>query len=319
MIKTEPLWRRAPPAIFPICLGLLGLGLGWRNGAGVLPIIPEIGDVLLGIGAAFYLYFLAFYLLKLMARPLVLVEDMANPAARAGVAAMAMSMMLLADALRPLGGAAPYIWWLGVVMQIGASAIGVYAIWSDPPERREFTTFQYLTFVGPVVGPFAGIPLGYVWESIALTLGALVAYFVITGGLIVRLTRNRLPVGMRPSLAIFLAPNCLFAISFGLLGWDWAFHVFFWLAGGVALALVLGFPWLVKGGWSPVWAAFTFPAAAFIGVQVMGISKGIGLAAEIGFYASVTIGTPLILYVAYRSVLIWATGELAERTGAARA
>ena len=319
MVKQDPLWRSTPPAIFPVCLGLLGLGLGWRSAADVLPVAVDIGDVLLGLGSAYYLVFLTFYLCKLAARPGVLLEDMTNPAARAGVAALAMSMMLLAAALLPLGVSVPPVWWTGVILQVGASAMGCFAIWKDPPGMRQFSTFQYLTFVGPVVGPAAGIPLGYVTESLVLTLAALVAYVVITVGYCGRLLRRLPSLRMRPALAIFLAPICLFATSFGLLGFDWAFHLFYWLANAVALVLLVLTPWMIRGGYSPVWAAFTFPIAAFLQVQVLAVAKGDGVLAVAGTYATMAIGTPVILYVVYRSTMTWVTGELAASSGAARA
>lgn len=317
MLLDAPLWRRAPPAIFPVCLGLLGLGLGWRNASDVLPIAHEIGDILLGMASAYFVFFLAFYLRKLMARPSVLFDDMKSAPARAGIAAAAMSMMLLAAALLPFGISVPQVWWAGVILQIGASIVVCYAIWKDTPEHRHFTPYQYLTFVGPVVGPIAGIPLGYVWESIALTLAALVAHLIITTGYGRTLIRARPPLMLRPSLAIFLAPNCLFALSFGLLGIDWAFNLFYWIANIVALVLLLMSFWLVRGGWSPVWAAFTFPIAAFVNVQVMAVAKGAGFLAVFGVYAGLAIGTPLIGYVAYRFTLSFVTGELAKKSGAA--
>ncbi len=320
MNSHRPLWRRTPPAIFPVCLGVLGLGLGWRNASEMLPVAEEIGDLFLGGGMAYYLYFLLFYLRKLAARPAVLFEDMRTAPARAGIAAMGMSMMLLAAALLPFGVSVPQVWWTGVIMQIAASVIVLHALWVEPPEKRHFSTFQYLTFVGPVVGPFAGIPLGYVWESWALTLAALVPYAVITAGLAVKLLRGILPPPpLRPSLAIFLAPNCLFGTSFGMLGWEAGYHFFYWVASLTALVLVFAAPWMMKGGWSPVWASFTFPIGAFLNLQVLALHKGAGLPAELGAWAAMIIGTPLITAIVWRTNMAWVTGELAERTQAARA
>ena len=317
--KITSLWRTTPPAIFPICLGLMGLGLGWRNASDHLPVAEEFGGLLLGLAAAFFVFFLTSYLCKMAARPAVLFEDMTNPAARAGVAAAAMSMILLAAALLPFGISVPQVWWTGVILQIGASAVVCYAIRTDPPERRQFTPYQYLTFVGPVIGPVAGIPLGYVIESIVLILAALVAYCVITVGYAIRLTRLRPPLHLRPSLVIFLAPNCLFAIGFGLLEINWAFYIFFWVANVSALILLLLTPWLIKGGWSAVWSSFTFPTAAFLHVQVMAVAKGGGVWATAGVYAGLVVITPLILIISYRFVMLWVTGELVEQTGAAKA
>ncbi len=317
-IRTA-LWRRTPPAVFPVSLGLFGLGLGWRNAADVLPVAHEIGDLLLAFATAFFLYFFAFYLRKVIARPSVLIDEVQSPPARAGLSAAAMSMMLLAAALLPFGLHVPAVWWTGVILQIGASGIGCYAIWRDPGETRGFTTFQYLTFVGPVVGPIAGIPLGHLWESRVLTAAALVPYVIITLGFALGALRRGLPVMLRPTLAIYLAPNCLFATSFGLLNVDWAFHLFYWTSCAIALALVPLGPWMMRGGWSPLWSAFTFPATAFLLVQTLAVAKGLGAPAVFGTYGALAIATPLVLLITYRFIMTWVTGELADASGAAQA
>ncbi len=320
MRSHRPLWRRTPPAIFPVCLGVLGLGLGWRSASEVLPVAEEIGDLFLGAGMAYYLYFLLFYLRKLAARPAVLFEDMTTARARAGIAAAGMAMMLLAAALLPFGVSAPQVWWLGVAMQVAASAIVLHALWVEPPEERHFSTFQYLTFVGPLVGPVAGVPLGHVWESKAMTLAALVPYAIITTGLALKLARGEGPPDkLRPSLAIFLAPHCLFASAFGLVGYDLGYEIFYWIANGIAAVMLLLVPYMTRGGWTPVWASFTFPIAAFLNMQVLALKHGAGLPAEIGAWAAMLIGTPVITAIAWRSNLAWVTGELAEKSQAARA
>ena len=318
MLLETPLWRQTPPAIFPICLGFLSLALGWRNAADLLPWLSEdIGNIMLALSTAFFLWFLMFYFAKVAARPMVVLEDMHTPPARAGMAAAAMAMMVLAAALLPLNITVPPVWWAGVLMQIFASLVVLYAIWRDPPEKRHFSTFQYLTFVGPVVGPIAGVPLGYVRESIWLIDAALVAYVIVTIGIFVTLKRDPVPDKLRPSVMIFLAPVSLFALGYGALGYETAFVLFYWISNITAAILVLMLPWMMKGGFSPVWAAFTFPIAAFLNVQVLALSKGYGIMAEIGVYAGFVIGTPLIIWIAYRAILAWVTGELSKQSHAA--
>jgi len=316
LLKT-PLWRRTPPAIFPVCLGFMGLGIAWRNAAEILPIPHEIGDLMLGFSTAFFLYFLVFYLAKLAARPNVLFEDMTLPPARAGVATLAMSMMLLAAALLPFDISVPQVWWTGVVLQIAATAIVMHAIWKEPPEERSFTPFMYVTFVGPVVGPLAGIPLGYIWESVVLALAAMVPFLIITVGYTLKLMRVRPNQPLRPALAIYLAPVSLFAQCFGLLGVEWAFWLFYYWGWVVALILLGLGPWLTEDGWTPIWGAFTFPIATFANVQVLAISMGATVAGPLGLWAALSVGTPLIFYIVYRSTMAWVTGELSEKSGAA--
>ena len=214
MLLETPLWRQTPPAAFPVCLGFLSLALGWRHASDIFPWASEdLSNLMLAAATGYFLWFLGFYVAKLIARPAVLFEDMRTPPARAGIATMAMAMMLLAAALLPFGISVPLVWWTGVTMQIAASAIVLYAIWRDPPEARHFTTFQYLTFVGPMVGPIAGIPLGYIWQSQVLIIAALIAYVIITIGILLTLKRDPIPKPLRPSVTIFLAPPCLFAIG----------------------------------------------------------------------------------------------------------
>lgn len=320
MLLDSPLWRQTPPAAFPVCLGFMSLALGWRNAADVMPEISEdIGNLLLAASTGYFIWFLAFYIRKLIARPAVLMEDMKTPPARAGIAAMAMAMMILAAALLPFGVSVPPIWWAGVVMQIVASAIVLQAMWRDPPKSRHFSTFQYLTFVGPVVGPIAGVPLGYVWQSSLLVTAALIAYVIITIGIVLTIRRDPIPAPLRASAMIFLAPLCMFALAYGMLGNDLAFSAFYWAGSVMALGLLALVPWMLKGGYTPVWGAFTFPIGAFLNMQVMAVAKGHGMMAEVGVYAAMAIGTPVVLYLVYRTVMEWVTGELAAKSHAATA
>jgi len=317
MPDKHSLWRSTPPGIFPICLALLGLGLAWQGASVVLPVWRGFGDVLTALAAIIYLFFLANYLRKLAVRPRVLFEDAKVPPARAGVSTIAMAMLLLATVLLPFGQIALVIWWVGMLAQLGASGIGAWSIWRDPPQLRQFSTFQYLTFVGPTVGITTGVAMGYTAFSMVLTLASLVAYFVITAGLIRQLLRNRPPVPLRPSMTIFLAPVCLFTISFAMLGVDWAFEVFFWLSLGIAGGLTALVPWMIKGGWSPIWSSFTFPLATFAQVLVLAQTRIGGDMVAGLLIACLVIATLVILVIAMRVLRMWASGDLAVKSGAA--
>ena len=296
----------------------MSLSLGWANAARVIPGLSEgAGYLLLTASTGYFFWFMSLYLRKIITRPSVIWDDMQTAPARAGGAAMAMTMLLLAAGLLPFGALASLVWWLGVVMQIAASGAVLWALLQEPPNKRHFATFQYLTFVGPVLGLMAGVPLGYIWESKLLVSIALVTWVVITTGTLVSLRRAPLPRGVRPSVMIFLAPVCLLALGYGMLGYDIAFAVFYRLCCAIAAGLVLLVPWMVKGGYTPAWGAFTFPLAAFLNVQVMAMSKGYGVWAEAGVYVGLAIATPVVLYMAYRTVMEWGTGNLARKSGAA--
>jgi len=320
MLLDTPLWRQTPPAVFPVCLGFLSLAVAWQHAANLFPWVSEdMSNLLLAAATGYFLWFLGFYLAKVIARPAVLLEDMRSPPARAGIAAMAMSMMMLSLALLPLNVYVPLVWWTGVTLQIAASIIVLHAIWVDPPEKRHFSTFQYLTFVGPVIGPFTGVPLGYIWQSTWLIMAALAAYVIVTIGILATIKRAPIPIHLRPSLTIFLAPICLFALGFDALGYSQAFAFFYWASVAIALVLLLATPWMMRGGYNPVWASFTFPVAAFLNVQIIAVASGYGTPAMVGTYAAMALGTPMIFYMVYRTVMEWVTGDLAKKSNAATA
>jgi len=51
----------------------------------------------------------------------------------------------------------------------------------------------------------------------------------------------------------------------------------------------------------------------------MAVAKGHGIWAEVGVYAGLVIGTPVVLYMVYRTVMEWVTGDLSRKSGAATA
>lgn len=319
MLKKQSLWRSTPPAIFPVTLGFMGLALAWRNASNVLPIPSELGELLLGFSTAYFLFFAVSYVAKVLARPSVVMEDLKVPPARAGVAAFPMAIMLLAAALLPLGVSVPLVWWTGVIVYYIATGLVAWSIFKGGAQARAFSPFQYLAFVGPIVGPIAGIPLGYVTESFWLAMAAMVPYIAITLGYSLKLMKVRPPQPMRASLVIVLAPTSLFAMAFGQLGIEWAYELFYWMAMALAVTMLFFSMWLTQGGWTPIWGSFTFPIATFVNLQIMAIGKGMGVIATTGMIAGLLIGTPLIAYIIWKTSKAWIMGGLAKNTGAAKA
>ena len=89
--RKPKLFARTPPAIFPVLLGLLGLGLAARKGVAVLGLsqTPLGGLVEAVLGAILILWLFAVLALKLkvIRRFGVLAEDMRVLPGRAGLAA----------------------------------------------------------------------------------------------------------------------------------------------------------------------------------------------------------------------------------------
>src|SRR6056297_537910 len=62
-------WRRTPPVLFPACLGALGLGLGWRRAAEALGAPGAIGEAVLAVAGAVFLFAFTSYAAKVLRRP----------------------------------------------------------------------------------------------------------------------------------------------------------------------------------------------------------------------------------------------------------
>jgi len=319
MHAPTPLWRSTPPAIFTVALGFLGLGLAWHKAALVLPVPTAPGDLLMGISTTFFGFFALSYLAKVVARPRVFYEDMKTPPARGGVSAIGMGLMVLAAVLFSFGWALPVLWWAGVVVQIIVSLLVLLRMSHDAPEIRAFNPFQYLTFVGLIVAPIGGVPLGYVQASFWLSMLSLVSFIVITIGYTIKLIRVRPPQPLRPALVIVLSPLSLFAMMFMQVNEGVAAQVFYWLSWAAALVLLALARWLTKGGWTPVWGAFTFPIAAFCSMHIMAFGINGSVVALAGIWLGLSVGTPLILFIVYRAAQAWIRGDLAKKSGAATA
>ncbi len=313
-----PLYRQTPPAIFPVALGFMGLGLAWKGAVGVLGMPAWVGDILTGAAVFFFLFFAVFYAVKLALRPAVLVEDMGSPPARAAMGAFAMGFILLSVALASFGVAVGSVFWVGVVLYLGFATLTLRSLLRDPVEARGFTPFQYLSFVGLILGGAVGLPSfpALFWPMV---LGSLVLFLVISAGWLLKLARVRPPVPLRASTAIILAPLSLFAMAFARGDVIWAFQIFYWAATIAAIALLLLVKWLTKGGWTPIWGSFVFPAAAFCNMQALATARGLSPIAEVALFLGLAIATPVILFILYKHSFNWITGELAKKSGAATA
>jgi len=316
-MSRQPLWRSTPSAVFPAILGLVGLGLLWRGLAEAFGFTTAIGDIFLGVSAAALFYFSLAYLAKFLARPGVLAEDLRAPPGRAGLSALSMAYIVLAAGLLPFGLLAAYIWWFGLLLN---AVILVYVLIADFKTRaggRSATPFQYFTYAGLSTAPLAGVALGYSALSQALGYITLLVFVFISLKIGAKFLRSRPPAPLRPPLVMLLAPLGLFALAFGQFGPEILFLVFYILAWGVAIVLLVFARWLTIAGFTPIWGMLGFSLAVFTNMNLMAIDKGFGTIATTGAIAGALIGTPLILFIAFRVAKMWAKRDLAKKTGAA--
>lgn len=323
--SSEPsFWRRTPPALFPATLGMFGLALAWRSATGVLAAPALVSHALLAVTAAFLLFAMGCYLAKLIKRPKVVFEDM-NPApGRAAVSAGSMCLLLLAAGLAPFAASPAIhagvsaIWFLGLGLHVVYMACVTRVLIGLPKEQRAVTPVLFLPFVGYIVSPIAGAPLGF-----GAVAEVFYFYTLAAGAVIIALSAPRFlvkptPVPGRPAAAILLAPTSVAAISGAALGYDGLAMVFIWLSAALSLIYIVKWRWITAGGYTPQWGAFTFPSSAFAGAMMLAAAKWGGSwdwAAALALIFA-TIIVPAIWVVTIRD---WSLGRLGLMTGAGEA
>lgn len=313
--SPKGLWRRTPPAIFPVVLGLMGLGLGWRRGEAEFGLPDGFGDAVLGAVTLLAAFALLTYAVKVLRRPGVVPEDLRVLPGRGGVAAGTLVPYTMASALAPHWPEVAKIL-LGAGFALHAVLIGLVLrlVLSRPGDASRVSPVWHLVFVGPIVGAVAAAQLG--WAALAAGIASVTAVIAVAiwATSVLQLLREDVPAPMRPLLAIHLAPAALHGQAALLLGHETLLLV----AAGISvliLALLLSSAhWLLRSGFSPFWGALTFPLAATASLWI-----GMGGVWRIPGGILLVGATFLIPWVARRVLRDWATGALALKTNAATA
>jgi tellurite resistance protein len=314
------LWRRTPPAIFPPILGLMGLSVAWLRASDAFGIGPAIGQALMGAVTVAYLFALVAYLGKVVRRPGVVVDDLKVLPGRAGLAAMSMAGMLLAlVALAFVPAAAPAVLVVALVVHAVLLGLIIRFLVTGPAEVRKVTPVFHLTFVGFIVGPLAGVPLGWITLSTSIFWATLVLALAIWGASAMQLVRRDVPPPLRPLLAIHLAPASLLGTVAMLLGQTTLGLVFGVVAIAIFAVLVVRARWLTEAGFSPLWGAFTFPLAAFASLMMVLGAAGQGEVFRVIGGLALVGATLFIPWVAVKIGQLWVKGVLAAETNAAEA
>lgn len=309
--RRPALFASTPPAVFPVLLGSLGLGLALRAGLEELALPGGLAELWLGAAGALWLFAVLAYAVKLARRPGVLAEDLRVLPGRGGIAAASVGGMALAAALAPV---APDLAGGLLIGALGVHAVQavtlVVVLLGLPAAARGVNPSLHLSFVGPIVGALAAVDLGWQGLGVALFWLVLPVAGLIWGLSVRQFAREVPPAPLRPLLAIHLAPASLLAavaVHTGLEALAMVLAVF----GGAYLLVLLGTArWLLASGFSPMWGSLTFPVAAYAGALF-----AVGWVWPAVLVLILSLG--LVPWITFRVIRMWAAGSLAQRTNAA--
>ena len=306
-------FARTPPAVFPVILGLFGLGLLLRRGLAAAGLPVGLAEVLLGAVSMLWAFAVFAYLAKMARRVSVILDDLRVLPGRAGLAAASMGAMALAAVLAPYGtGLARAVLVAALAAHLGLMLAVLRVLAGLPRQAREVTPAFHLTFVGFIVGGLAAPAVGWDGVAVALLWLTVPVAAVIWGISAAQLVRRIPPAPLRPLLAIHLAPASLFALVSAGIGMEGAALAFAGLGGVILLALIGASRWIGESGFSALWGSFTFPLAAYASALFV-----VGF--PLGGMLLLVVALGLVPWIAWRVITLWGSGRLAAVTNAAEA
>ncbi len=312
------LFRRVPPAIFPVVLGLLGLGVAWRRAVVEFGLPGSPLEMFLGMVTLFFAFCGIAYCAKAFFRPGSVIEDMATLPGRTGLSAFAMCSMVEASVLAPYSTSiAKFLLLFGFVGLVAIALPVLVKRIAGKDTSGPSTPAMHLVFVGFIVIPGAAVPLGFP----PTLLNWLVWYCVFASLVVVGFTFAPIILGtgtppLRPLHAIHLAPASLVASSAFLIGQKELAAVALVWSSLIFLLLLFRTNWMTAGGFSGFWSAFTFPVSAYAAALLFaGDDYDSALIRSVGGVVLV-LSTLITLQVGYRVTKLWATGALAAKTNA---
>ena len=319
------------PGWFSVVMGLTGLALAWRSAE------VALGESAMGVALVLGVVALLVCLVLLVLSGVranrynaALAEDLRHPVRHGFVAALPVSLLLLAalaTTLEQSGVLIHAVWWVGAVGQLAAT-VWVLKRWlvptpvAAPPVAPAglqglidgalvapampkpaapaasvafwpvITPVLLIPVVGNVVAPLAGLALGHgLWSMAQFGIGILLWPVVLTLLLVRRAAQGALPDRLLPTWFITIAPPSVVGLV-----WVQSQLGMAWVAGawGVALFFVLLAATVARQAvaqpFSLTFWAISFPLAAFTSLTLK-------LAQLVGSPALQMVGTLMLALV----------------------
>jgi tellurite resistance protein len=232
MTRPTPL-KFLMPGWFSLVMGLSGLALAWHSAQAALgDMATGIALVVGGLAVLVFGVLLVASVLRMVRYPQALADDLKHPVRHAFVAALPVSLLLLATVGVALGGATGGlatvwrgVWWLGSLTQLWAT-VWVLSRWIAPAAAAQpgqgagntglwpaVTPVLLIPVVGNVVAPLAGIPLGMDgWSAAQMGIGVFFWPLVLLLTLVRRIAHSPLPERVLPAWFITIAPPAVIGL-----------------------------------------------------------------------------------------------------------
>jgi len=269
-----------PGAFFGIVLGLAGLGNAWRAAHEVWRMPAVVGEALMALATMVWALLLLLFVLRwILAREESLGEAH-HPVQCCFIGLAGVSTMLIAFAAQPYSKiAADILFGVGAAFTLGFALWRTGLLWRGNRDHTATTPVLYLpTVAGGFVAAAVGSALGYPdWGQLAFGF-ALFSWLAIESVLLHRLyTVTTLPIALRPTLGIQLAPPTVGAVAYLSINGgmpDMVAHVLVGYGLLQALLLLRLLPWIMEQPFSVSYWGFTFGATALAIAPIRMVGHG---------------------------------------------
>lgn len=309
--------QRLHPGLFAIALGLLGLDGAWRRlGQHQVSAANQIADALMLLGLSVLLLLTLLWLAKMLRHWAQIKQEFKHPVQGPLLALLPVSILL---AVSQMAAEFPGHWLLLLNISLLALALQAIIAWQvvsqlstgQMPEEL-ITPVLYLPIVpGGLVGAMALSALnlhGFAVLVLGISLGG---WALLEMRILHRLFDGPLPLALRPTLGIEMAPASVAALSISFV-WPQLSADFLLIALGIAcgpvVAVLTRWRWWTSTPFSFSFWSFSFPLAALASAIAEAVYRG-GWPYQVALMA-VMLASLIIAYLALRTLSLLLRGKL---------
>lgn len=313
----RPWLARLHPSLFAMPLGLIGLAGAWRRAVLLgFTIGQPVSLWLFGAGGLLFCVLLLLWLAKLSWHPAAVRQEWEHPVQGPMLAMMPVTVLLMVALAAP-AVPLPFEAWLALTL--GAFTLQAVLAWQVvarlssgkmPPEL--VTPTLYLpTVAGGFVGSMALSALDLAgWAALLFGMG-LGAWALLEARILNRLFAGPLPVALRSTLGIEIAPAAVGSLAVATL-WPALpadlLMVCLGVASGPVLAVLTRWRYWSAAPFSTGFWSFSFPLAAMAGAIVEAVRRGDW--PPLVALVAVLVASAVIAFLAVRTLLLLARGKL---------
>ncbi|WP_454104122.1 dicarboxylate transporter/tellurite-resistance protein TehA [Methylorubrum extorquens] len=268
--RRELAWlrrTRVPATFFGMVLGLCGLGNGWRAAARLGLAPGWVGEALSLLGVAVWAAWLVFYTARWLNDRETVLFEVRDPTSSFFASLAPVATMIASVGLAPhCPGAA---WAMALTGLVGTTLFAVWGVgglWMGDRAFEATTPILYMPTVGGgFVAAITCAAFGMKELGLLFFGAGLLSWLTLESVVIHRLILQTLPVSLRASLGLHLAPPAVACVAYLAVTDgppDRLAQILFGYAMLHALVMVRLVPWLRQQPFSPAAWAYTFGVSA---------------------------------------------------------